>query len=151
MAQVTAGQARLTPSNAATKIDQLILTAWRQKLPVYMELPSDISYLDIEVPAAPLVLADPPSDAERLKSCAAATAGHLSHAKSPAILVDRDADQYRVATEVMGLAEKLQMPVAVTGPAKAVIDETFAYYAGVYNGRASAPQTREAIESADRH
>jgi indolepyruvate decarboxylase len=46
--QVTAGHARLTPSNAATEIDRLILTAWREKLPVYMELPSDIAYLDIE-------------------------------------------------------------------------------------------------------
>ena len=149
LAQVTAGQARLTPSNAAIEIDRLILTAWREKLPVYMELPSDIAYLDIQVPAGPLVLADPPSDPERLRSCAAAIADQLSRAKSPAILVDRDADQYGVATEVMGLAEKLQAPVAVTGPAKAVIDETFPYYAGVYNGKGSAPQTREAVEGSD--
>jgi indolepyruvate decarboxylase len=149
MAQVTAAQARLTPSNAATEIDRLILTAWREKLPVYMELPSDIAYLDIEVPAAPLMLAEPPCDPERLKSCAAAIADHLSHAKSPAILVDRDVDQYGAATEVMGLAEKLQMPVAVTGPAKGAIDETFSYFAGVYNGKGSAPQTREAIEGSD--
>ena len=57
-AHVTAAHARLTPRNAATEIDRLILTAWREKLPVYMELPSDIAYLDIEVPAAPLVLAE---------------------------------------------------------------------------------------------
>jgi indolepyruvate decarboxylase len=148
-AQVTAGQARLTPANAATEIDRLILTAWREKLPVYLELPSDVAYLDIEVPAARLMLAEPPSDPERLRSCAAAIADQLSQAKSAAILVDRDVDQYGAATEVMGLAEKLQLPVAVTGPAKAVIDETFPYYAGVYNGKASAPQTREAIEASD--
>jgi indolepyruvate decarboxylase len=146
---VTAAQARLTPYNAATEIDRLILTAWREKLPVYMELPSDIAYLEIEVPAAPLVIAEPPSDSERLKSCVAAIAGHLSQATSPAILVDQDADRYGAATEVMGLAEKLQLPVAVTGPAKGVIDETFPYYAGVYNGKASAPQTREAVEASD--
>jgi indolepyruvate decarboxylase len=149
LAPVTAGQARLTPANAAMEIDRLILTAWREKLPVYMEVPSDIAYLDIEVPAAPLVLAQPPSDPERLKSCAAAIADRLAHAKSPAILVDRDVEQYGVATEVMGLAEKLQAPVAVTGPAKAVIDETFHYFAGIYNGKGSAPQTREAIEGSD--
>ena len=148
-AQVTAAQARLTPSNAATEIDRLVLTAWREKLPVYLELPSDIAYLDIEVPAARLMLAEPPSDPERLKSCAAAIADHLSQARSPAILVDQDVDRYGAATEVMGLAEKLQLPVAVTGPAKAVIDETFPYYAGIYNGKASAPQTREAIEASD--
>jgi indolepyruvate decarboxylase len=33
-AHVTAAQARLTPRNAATEIDRLILTAWREKLPV---------------------------------------------------------------------------------------------------------------------
>ena len=69
---------------------------------MYMELPSDIAYLDIEVPAAPLVLAEPPSDPERLRSCAAAIADHLSHAKSPAILVDQDVDRYGVATESHG-------------------------------------------------
>src|SRR5580693_3473678 len=47
-AQVTAAQARLTPRDAATQIDRLILTAWREKLPVYMELPSDIACLEIE-------------------------------------------------------------------------------------------------------
>ena len=33
-----------------TEIDRLILTAWRRKLPVDLELPCDISYLEIEVP-----------------------------------------------------------------------------------------------------
>jgi indolepyruvate decarboxylase len=148
-AHVTAAQARLTPHNAVTEIDRLILTAWREKLPVYMELPSDIAYLDIEVPAAPLSLEEPPSDPERLQSCAAAIASHLSDARSPAILVDEDVDRYGAAAEVMQLAGKMQLPVAVTGPAKAVIDETFPQYAGIYNGKASEPRTREAIEESD--
>jgi indolepyruvate decarboxylase len=148
-AQVTAAQARLTPHNAVTEIDRLILTAWREKLPVYMELPSDIAYLDIEVPADPLMLAEPPSDPERLQSCAAAIAGHLSDARSPAILVDQDVDRYGAAAEVMGLAEKMQLPVAAVNAAKAVIDETFAHYVGIYNGKASQSRAREAIETSD--
>jgi len=148
-AQVTAAQARLTPRNALTEIDRLILTAWREKLPVYMELPSDIAYLDIEVPAGPLVLAEPPSDPERLRSCIAAVAGRLSAARSPAILVDADADRFGVASEVMGLAEKMQVPVAVINTAKAVIDETFPHYLGIYNGKPSEPHVREAIETSD--
>ena len=105
-AQVTAAQARLTPDNAVTEIDRLIRAAWRHKLPVYMELPSDIAYLNIEVPSDPLVLAQPPGDQERLRSCAAAIAGRLSQAKSPAILVDLDANRYGAAGEIMRLAEK---------------------------------------------
>jgi indolepyruvate decarboxylase len=148
-AQVTAAQARLTPDNAVTEIDRLILTAWRDKLPVYMELPSDIAYLEIEVPAAPLVLVQPRSDPERLRSCTAAVAGRLSEAKSPAILADLDADRFGAAGDLMRLAEKMQLPVAVAATAKAVIDETFPHYAGIYNGKASPPHVREVIENSD--
>jgi indolepyruvate decarboxylase len=148
-AQVTAAQARLTPDNAVTEIDRLILTAWREKLPVYLELPSDIAYLDIEVPAAPLLLGEPLSDPERLRSCATAIASRLSVARSPAILVDSDAGRFGAAGEVMRLAEKAQVPVAVVATAKAVIDETFPHYLGLYNGQASQPHVREAIETSD--
>jgi indolepyruvate decarboxylase len=148
-AQVTTAQARLTPDNAVAEIDWLILTAWREKLPVYMELPSDVGYLDIEVPAEPLVLKHQPSDPERLKSCASEIAGRLSQAKKPAILADLDVDRFGVAGEVTGLAEKIQAPVAVVSTAKAVIDETFPHFVGVYNGKASDPRTIDAIENSD--
>ncbi|MBV9796015.1 MAG: alpha-keto acid decarboxylase family protein [Actinobacteria bacterium] len=148
-AQVTVAQARLTPCNAVSEIDRLILAAWREKLPVYLELPSDIAYLDVEVPEAPLALEQPRSDPERLQSCTAAIARQLSGATSPAILVDQDADRYGTAAEITELAGKMQLPVAVTGPAKAVIDETFPYYAGIYNGKASEPHTCAAIEESD--
>jgi indolepyruvate decarboxylase len=148
-AQVTAAQARLTPRNAATEIDRLILTAWREKLPVYMELPSDITHLEIEVPADPLILAEPPGDPERLRSCIAAIVERLSAAKSPAILVDADADRFRVASDLMELADKVQAPVAAINAAKAVIDETFPHYIGIYAGKASEPRVRETIESSD--
>jgi indolepyruvate decarboxylase len=147
---VTAAQARLTPSNAATEIDRLILTAWRDKLPVYLELPSDIAYLDIKVPAAPLALEDPPADPERLRSCAAAIASRLTAAKSPVILADLDANRYGVEGEIVRLADKARVPVAVASTAKAVIDETFPYYLGLYDGKASQPtQVRETVENSD--
>jgi indolepyruvate decarboxylase len=148
-AQVTAARARLTPRNAATEIDRLILTAWREKLPVYMELPSDIAYLDIEVPASPLILAEPASDPERLSSCIAAIAGRLSTAKSPAILVDADADRFGVASDLMKLAEKMQAPIAAINAAKGVINESFPHYLGIYGGKTSEPHVREAIETSD--
>jgi TPP-dependent 2-oxoacid decarboxylase len=148
-AHVTAAHARLTPRNAATEIDRLILTAWREKLPVYLELSSDIAYLDIEVPTSPLVLAHCPSDPERLRSCIAAIALRLSGATSPAILVDADADRFGVALDLMALADKIQAPIAVIDAAKAVVDETFAHYLGIYNGKASDPQVRQAIETSD--
>ena len=148
--QVTVAQVRLTPRNAVMEIDRLILTAWREKLPVYMEVPSDIAFLEIEVPVAPLDLAQPPSDPERLRSCVAAIASHLSEAKSAAILVDLDVDRFGVAAEVMELAEKLKLPIATCSTAKAVITESSACFVGVYNGKASPPETIAAVEGAER-
>ena len=148
-AHVTAAHARLTPRNAAAEIDRLILTAWREKLPVYQELPSDIAYLDIEVPADPLVLAHAPSDSERLRSCIAVIAERFSAAKSPAILVDADAGRFGVAPDLIALAEKMQAPVAAINTAKSVIDETFPHYLGIYIGHASEAHIREAIENSD--
>src|ERR1700744_3530404 len=138
-AQVTAAQARLTPTNAVTEIDRLILTAWREKLPVYLELPSDIAYLDIQVPAAPLALEEAPADAERLKSCAAAIAARLRAAKSPAILVDLGAARVGARSgagpDIVALAGKAQLPVAVASTANAVIDQTLPCYLGLYAGQ----------------
>src|SRR5262249_22623323 len=141
--------ARLTPRNAAMEIDRLILTAWREKLPVYMELPSDIVCLEIEVPAAPLMLAHPPSDPERLNSCVTAIADRLSSSKSPAILVDADAARFDVASELMELAEKIDAPIAVINAAKSVIDETSPNFVGIYNGDAGSPTARDAVEDSD--
>ena len=146
---VTAAHARLTPRNATTEIDRLILTAWREKLPVYIELPSDIACLNIDVPATPLTLTDPPSDKERLRSCVAAIAKRLSNAKSPAILVDADADRFGVTSELKELADKIQLPIAAINAAKAVIDETFPHYLGIYNGQASELGVREVVEASD--
>ena len=114
-----------------------------------MELPSDIAYLEIEVPTAPLNLAAPPSDPERLRSCIAAIAERLSNAKSPTILVDADAGRFGVSPELMALAEKVQASVAAINAAKSMIDETFPHYLGIYNGESSAPHVREAVETSD--
>jgi indolepyruvate decarboxylase len=148
-APFTAAQARLTPQNAVTEIDRLILTAWQLKRPVYLELPSDVAYLDVEVPAEPLKLAIPPSDLERLSTCADAIVARLTGARSPAILIDLDTDRFDVAGELQELASKLQLPIAAINTSKGVIDETFPYFLGLYVGAGSAPEVRKAVESSD--
>jgi indolepyruvate decarboxylase len=148
-AQVTAAQARLTPRNAVVEIDRLIRTAWQRKLPVYLELPSDIAYLDVEVPTEPLQLAMPASDPERLSFCADAIVARLTSARSPAILIDLDADRFDVTGELLELAGKLGVPIAAINTAKGVIDETSPYFLGLYAGAGSKPEVREAVENSD--
>jgi indolepyruvate decarboxylase len=147
--EVTTAQARLSPQNAVAEIDRLILTSWRQKLPVYLELPSDISYLDVDVPDAPLKLEMPPSDQENLKGCTEMILKRLHAAKSPAFLLDIDAIRFGVSGQVTELAERFQMQIATLNCAKGAVPESSPQYLGTYGGMASAPATREAIETSD--
>ena len=148
-AEVTPAQTELSPENAVIEVDRLILTAWRRKLPVYLELPSDIAYIEIDTPDEPLRLTLTPSNRERLEACARVILTRLDSAKSPAFLLDLDADRVGVSRQVNRLAEKLQMPVAVLNTCKAGFTETSPLFAGVYLGVASAGVTRQVVEKSD--
>src|SRR5215472_7325811 len=148
-AEVTAAQAQVTPENAVAEIDRLILTAWRRKLPVYLELPSDISYLEIEAPERPLKLEMTPSEQENLKACTEMILKRLNAAKSPAFLLDLDAMRFGVSGQIMELAERFHMQVATLNCAKGAVPEGSPQYVGTYGGIASSPATREAIEGSD--
>jgi len=148
-AEVTEAQARVTPENAIVEIDRLILTAWRRKRPVYMELPSDISYLEIDVPERPLKLEMMPSDQENLKVCTEMILERLNPAKSPAFLLDLDAIRFSVSEHIMELAERFHMQVATLNCAKGAVPESSSHYVGTYAGIASAPATRQAVEASD--
>ena len=148
-AEITAAQARLTPENAVAEIDRIILTAWRRKLPVYLELPSDIPYLEIEVPDSPLKLEMIPSEQESLKASTKMILERLHSAKSPAFLLDIDALRFDVSKQIIALAERFQTQVAVLNCAKGAFPESSPQLVGTYAGIASSPTTRQAIEGSD--
>src|SRR5215472_849950 len=148
-AEVTAAQTRLTPENAVAEIDRLILTAWRRKLPVYMELPSDISCLEIEVPDNPLKLEMMASEPGGLRASTEMIMERLKAAKSPAFLLDIDAIRFGVSGQIMQLAERFHMHVATLNCAKGAVPEGSPQFVGTYAGIASAPATRQAIEGSD--
>lgn len=147
--EVTAAQARLYPSNAAAEIDRLILIAWREKRPVYMELPSDITRLEIDVPDTRLELSMMPSDPQSLNDCSAAILQQLGSAKSPAFLLDLDAIRFGVCEQIMTLAYKYHISIATLNCAKGAVSETSARFVGTYAGAVSAPKVRAAIEDSD--
>jgi indolepyruvate decarboxylase len=147
--EVTAAQAQLTPENSVAEIDRLILTAWRRKLPVYLELPSDISYLEIEVPERPLQLEMIPSEQKNLKACTEMILKRLKAATSPAFLLDLDAIRFGVSEQIMDLAERFHMQLATLNCAKGAVPESSSHFVGTYAGMGSSPITREAIETSD--
>lgn len=149
MEEFTAAYARITPSNAVEEIDRVLKTCWREKLPVFLQIPSNISYLEVDVPESALSLALPASDPERLASAVARILALLEKAERPALLVDMDADRSQLAGLLTELVHKRQIPYAAFRTGKAILSESDPLYLGVYNGKASAKPVAEAISHSD--
>ncbi|MFM0277774.1 thiamine pyrophosphate-binding protein [Paraburkholderia sediminicola] len=149
MAEFTVAQARITPANAAFEIDRVLKSCWLERRPVHLQLPSDVTHIVVEVPAEPLVLADPISDPEQLRLASQRIIDMLESARFPAIVVDADADRFGVTDLVRELAEKCNIPCASLTPAKSALDETSKLYVGTYAGAASAESVRTVVENAD--
>jgi pyruvate decarboxylase len=73
----------------------------------------------------------------------------IQEAKQPIIIVDGGATRHRVLKEVEELIQVSGFPVYTTPMGKGAIDEKSGRFAGVYVGLGSAPDVREAVESAD--
>jgi indolepyruvate decarboxylase len=148
LAQFTAAQARLTPTNAATEIDRVITTAMREKLPVYVQIPSDITHIEINAPMDPLDWSVS-GDSERTRSVIQQIAARIDRAERPAILVDADAQRFGLGTLIRELGESAGIPFATMSSGRSILDEQHPLYRGIYVGSVSAPATVAAIENSD--
>ncbi|WP_156292411.1 alpha-keto acid decarboxylase family protein [Serratia oryzae] len=147
--QFTVAQALITPENAATEIPRVLSTAWQQKKPVYLQLPSDICDVVIETAhqfAAPRL---PGSDANHLGLAAAALFKRLEQAKRPMILVDQMVDRFQLLPLVLAVAQKFAIPLTNMPTAKCVIPESTPGWQGGYSGNLSSPELFERMAQAD--
>lgn len=147
--EFTAAYTRLTPHNAVEEIDRALMSCWREKIPVFLQMPSNISYLTIDAPENVLEFTQPKSDPERLESALACIEELLKKATHPALLVDMDADRSRLAQGLARLVHKRQIPYAAFRTGKAILSEADPLYLGIFNGHASTPRVAEAIEHCD--
>lgn len=149
MTQFTSAQARITPANAAIEIDRLLMTCLREKRPVYMQLPSDISYLEIDAPTTALAASVPTGDALQIERVVELMAERILRAKRPALLVDADAHRFGLRPFVCALGERCGLPFASMSSGRSVFNEQHPLYRGIYGGQASAPEALEIIEESD--
>jgi indolepyruvate decarboxylase len=148
LAQFTIAQARLTPLNAATEIDRVITTAMREKLPVYVQIPSDITHIEINAPMAPLNWSVS-GDRVRTGRAIERIAARIDRAERPALLVDADAQRFGQGRLICELGESAGIAFATMSSGRSILDEQHPLYRGIYAGGASAPETVAAIEASD--
>jgi indolepyruvate decarboxylase len=100
------------------------------KKPVYIQMPSNISYLMVDAPDTKLELKLPQSDPERLESAAKHIAGLLNQARQPALLVDIEVDRSGIEKELALLINKRQIPYAELRTGKALLSEAHPLFFG---------------------
>ncbi len=147
-AQFSTAHARLSPQNAVTEIDRCLTACVREKRPVYLQLPSDVAGVRVQVPTEPLVI-DFVSGRDALDRFAILSREALERSSAVVLLIDGDVARYGLADHVIRLADRLDCGIAVMGTAKGVIDEDHGRYLGTYTGAYSQPEVREAVEAAD--
>ncbi len=147
-AAFTAAQALITYENAQSEIDRLFKTAIQKRVPVELQLPSNLSFLIIDVEDKPLDLALT-SDPEQLDKVVEAITNGYQQAGHPLVLVDMAVDRYGIVEETKQLIDKLNLPFAAMSTGKAILDENHPLYAGTYKGDESEPGVKKLVESSD--
>ncbi|HHQ6582891.1 TPA: alpha-keto acid decarboxylase family protein [Serratia fonticola] len=147
--QFTVAQALITPENAATEIPRVIACAWQRKKPVYLQLPSDICEVEIEVADNPAPYRLPSSDTSHLQLASAALLKRINRAKRPIILIDQMVERYQLQTQVLALADKFAIPLTNMPTAKCAISENTPGWQGGYNGDLSRPELFELMAESD--
>src|SRR5690606_27392997 len=142
-------QTRLTPANAVEEIDRVLKQCLLMRRPVHIQLPSDITHLQIEVPEEPFSFHRPKSDPQLLQQTAATIAKRIKQSRQPVLLIDNEADIFQITDLLQDWAEQMNLPYTCLSTAKNIMNEHHELYAGIYVGAASAAATRQLVEQSD--
>lgn len=140
---------RVSPMNVVEEFDRALHTCLREKRPVHIQIPSDITHLTIEVPDTPFSTELASSDKERLEAAADRVLERLAAAKDPIILIDQDTNRHGFADKFRAIIDKAQLPYSQLSSGKAILSERDPLFIGTYNGAASAPGVQDRIENSD--
>lgn len=147
--EFTVASARITPENAAQEIDRVLSACWREKRPVYLQLPSDICFVEIEVSSPPPPFNAGASDAKRLAKAVETITARLMRAERPAVLLDTMVRSEQINELLEQVIVHWDLPFAALGTAKAVLPETSPHFMGIYRGKGSRPALFDYIAQAD--
>ena len=147
--KVTAAQALITPENAVKEIDRVLEICFIKKRPVYIGLPSDVTYQQIEFNDHTLNLSYPKSNEGTVKEAVDRTVNILKKSTEPVFLADICAVRHPMKQHILKLIEATGIPFATMNMGKGIIDESHPLFLGNYNGDFSSEGVQERVEKSD--
>jgi indolepyruvate decarboxylase len=136
------------PRTADAQIHQALNYATTFKRPVYLEIPRDMVYAEIEETGTNLIPVKK-TNPEALAEAIAETLTMLGKSSSPVIIADVELHRFGLQEQVLQLAERLCVPVCSTLLGKSVFPESHPQYIGIYNGEAGDPYVCKLVETSD--
>lgn len=131
------------------KFLRVISRAWIEKKPVYLQLPSDICDVEIEISRTATSPQLPQSNPYNVQLAAMALLARIKQAQKPIILIDQMVDCFQLQQLVVDVAHKFAIPLTNMPTAKCIIPETTAGWMGGYSGDLSRPELYDHMAHAD--
>ncbi len=137
------------PETAFHEIERVIEAILRHKRPGYIELPRDM----VSAPGVQHIQKAVPeethSEPEVLEEVLNEACIKINQARRPVLLVGEECYRFGLQDLAIGLAEKTQIPMAVSILGKSAVPETHPLYMGVYAGGLGDDSIRTAVENSD--
>ncbi|WP_305069282.1 alpha-keto acid decarboxylase family protein [Komagataeibacter sp. FNDCR2] len=145
--QFTAAATRLHPASAVTETDRVLHAVRVARRPVYIQFPSDICYVEIEIP--PPVPVPQGSDPALLEKAATCLMQRITQASRPVVLVDAMVRQYGLQAQVRQFCECYGIPYAALSTGRTLVAESGPLWLGQYGGMASAASVADYVHASD--
>ena len=148
--KITADAALLVdPVTAPEEIDRVIRNCMANKLPVYLEIPADITHAVCHAPKEPLTALLLSSNQESLTECVREAASLLNKSTNPMILAGVELLRFGIGNEALQLIETSEVPFATMLSSKSVLPELHPQFTGIYQGGWSKEIVRNQVEDSD--
>ena len=137
------------PNTAPDEIDRVIKNCITRKLPVYIELPADITKAPCREPGERLLSVPLVSNPDSLAECVAEAAEVLNKAGQPLILAGVEVLRHHLGKDALSLVETMEIPYATMLSSKSVLPELHPQFTGIYQGGWSSEAVRHQVEDSD--
>jgi indolepyruvate decarboxylase len=149
--EVTCASASLTDAaSAASEIDRVLDACLTLKRPGYIEIPLDMTAVEIPIPETPAkCFTGPSANTDAVQEAAGEIVSAFLHAERPVLYTGVGIRRYGLVEAVTKIAENWGLPVISSVMGKAAFPESHPNYGGVYMGRMGEEQPRQILENAD--
>ena len=149
--EVTCASANLTDqAHACEQIDAVLDDIVRLKRPGYIEIPRDISKVDVEkrttIKRTP---SRSPEFHDLLSKVTAQVVQLINESKSPVIYAGVEIERFNLRSELIRFAKKAGLPVTTSLLGKSAFPETHPNFAGIYMGAVGSQTARNLVENSD--